>query len=358
MNIQIAIIEPNNLIFNSKEEIINMTTEIMANKIGKYIKIITILHENLMENVIKYTKLTPELMGDTSKCHESHEHIYQICHLNMKHNGKTNDENNINHIGSYLALDKEQIHGNCILIKSKIGNDGICIGDSILDIHEIANLLYMRIVHKCIKISSDDNIEECTFVETPMEFMNDFDKNNYRSIELSFLKFNLLLLIQMDHDGKINKIATRLSGKYLIFGTVILIGKSSENDFINIDIDLFKKIDKVAWGTLDNRIISKEDDVDGETKDGMTIVNNSYCILESKYISDIKKNGKYICTGCYRQSYLSIDDQKNDWQYHRNDCIKTKKCINDDVKYMYKLECEKEEQERQDMLRKKEFESE
>ena len=146
----------------------------------------------------------------------------------------------------------------------------------------------------------------------------------------------------MEPDNKIiNKKATRFAGEHKIFGTAILVCKTTENDFTNITLDMYNKIDKTSWGTLKNRDLMAHEKDDNKKIDNLDVIINNFHILESRYnqLSDTTQH-KCICTGCYRMKYLTPEDQKNDWDFHKKECLFEKPDINGYIKTKYIIEQE------------------
>ena len=107
-------------------------------------------------------------------------------------------------------------------MNSLIKDNGTCIPDN-FTIDDIINIMYKKHVHKGIIIKTDDTFEEITFYNNPLEDKLKEQSNNYRYIELSLFKFNLIMYIQLyPVNNIINKKATKLFGKGKIHGDVII----------------------------------------------------------------------------------------------------------------------------------------
>jgi len=333
----VAIIRPNQ--FNLEK---GMDQHDIEHAIVEHVELNEVTNETLMECVVKTINLTPKLMGDTTACYENEEHIYQICHLNLKDNGKEEDESNLNRVASYLATDNKKIYGRSVLLCSKITETGIC-QNTTLDMNTISRILYSKLVHKGVKIHTSGEIEEFNFNYDPLEEYTQEQRDNYKWFELPLFKFNLIVYIEktpMESTAseKINKKMTKLFGRGRINGNAIVVSKVTENEYIDLDNNLINKILVVSGGSLKERELLDEEKKDGEKKDGLPFVINKYRILQQRYNNrqkkcyscseDIMDKNSQVCTGCYRVIYHSEICQKKDWENHKSDCLYGKCAIN------------------------------
>lgn len=348
---KIAIIKQNNLSFTDSDIIndqlnklcssnydittINKINSDIETMITPFITLKEVTLDEMMEEIVKNTLLTPELMGDTSLCMEYDKDIYQLCHLSLKNNRLEEDDNNINGIGSCLALDHEKVYGKAVLIKSTITDDYTCQPSSINLIEDISNIIFKKIIHKGIKIKDDASIEEFFFKKDPAENFSEADKENYKWFELSLFKFNLIVFIESAPTfNNINKIATRIMGKKVV-GNMIIVSSCADNDYEDFDRQLFDKLDTSCWGSLESRK-SYNDENENENKkiNGLPIVKNRYISLNERYnrSRNLFDGYSYTCTGCFRIKYASSDEQKNDWASHKTECSYNQDPINNLLK--------------------------
>jgi len=258
----------------------------------------------------------------------------------MEANDGKNEDINLNNLACYLTMDKSKIYGECVIMCSKITENYTCTPDTI-DINTIAKIIQYNIIHKGIKLKVNGLIEEFTFFDDPMENEN----TNYQWMELPLFKFNIIIFLQVNPQKIINKKATRLLGKHIVEGDIIIVIKSTEDCFINFTKNIYNKIIKCCEGTLESRYLTEEEQKDGEKKDGLPIIMNKYCILDNRYNSITivcnycNKKMDYIdnnlCCGCYRVRYCNTTCQKNDWYVHKNKCLYGKNSINSLLKDKY-----------------------
>ena len=354
----IILIKPNDIIFDYME-LHNGTKDYFQSFVNTdVIEIIPVTIDNMMETIINKTGLTPEIFGDTAKCLDNNNSIYQLCHIAQidgpqEEGTPKPQEKPFNRLASYMVMGKSAIYGPAILVKSDFQEDRTCVPSNINGLDELCDVIYQRLVHTCVKLNSDGSYEIMKFVESPAEFLSEYDTNNYRFIEVNYLNFNLILFVQMDPDNKtINKRATRLAGEHKVLGTAILVCKTTENDFLNLTAELYDKMDKTAWGTLKDRDLLEYEKDDNKKVGELDVMINNFCILENRYnmLQDVSEY-KCVCTGCHRVRYLSSKEQRENWPLHKKECLFEKPDINGYVKAKYIAEQEdkfiKEQQQNQ-----------
>lgn len=345
----VIIIEPNTITVNRNNEILNRA------EIDKYCNIHQITNNNLMDLIVDTCEITPSDYGDTVIVHEDANNVYQLCCKadmskflknkineteNTAKNENQNENNNLNanYLASYLARGNQSVDGKTVLIKSNIGENNICTLSS-FTMNELYDIFNSKYIHKGIKLGVDSNAEEYEFNDNPLECMSEEEMNLYRWIEVPISKFNLIMYIQIEPlNNEINRLATRLVGNKKIFGDVIIVSKSTEHEYIDLDIDTYNKLIVVAMGPMDNRNLN-DVDRDGERENGqLPIVMNRYNMLEflynrynnniCHYSGEIIKSGGKICKGCYRMRYKDRESQLNDWANHFKECLHNVACIN------------------------------
>jgi len=332
----VLVIEPNDIKLDYKynKEIIN--------------KYISIKNTSLLENQLVYLivdtlKMTPNDMGDTVIISESSDYVTQLCckgeATNEIKNTGERDKKDMNNIASYLIKGDKQIYGPVIVLRSEITDNNTC-KESDMTIDLLHNILNSKFIHKGIRLGYNKDITEFTFKNYPLEDMEEELINNYKWLEVPLFKFNLLMYIQIEPiNNVINGYATRIVGDKVIYGDVIIVSKSTEYEYIDLDIDIFKKLLKICGGSLDSRNI-KDIDKEGECIDGLPIVTNRYRIVNMIF-NKYKKICNYceqptdtfkICKGCYRFEYHNIECQKKDWNTHKSQCLYGENPINISLK--------------------------
>ena len=339
----IILIKPNEFKFD--KNIDSLEDDYLYNKIKDFVEFHELSLDSMMEFIIDKINLTTEIMGSTSMCFENNEYVYQLCHLNRKDVDNNEQLDDYNGLGSTLVMgNSEEVCGNCVLICSKVGNNNLCTTYS-LDKSRLLYILKKKLIHTGIEVETDGSINKFTYFDNPLENVDGDEIENKRYIELPFLNFNLILILEkLPKDDTINKKATKLFGNSIVNGKVILVSKSSEDEFLDIDEELFEKMLKASEGDIKKRELSEEEKKDGEqNEDNLPIVMNRYCILENRlknYESkcfncnnNIDENSLImVCTGCYRVKYDSKECQKENWKNHKNDCLFGKKPINNYIK--------------------------
>lgn len=305
---------------------VDITKDLLRSIITPHCQEIMISQDKLMEKVIEVNQLTPEIMGSTDPFYETNTHAYQMCHKNLDEyqNQQTNNENgqDKNSICSWMSSGYDNRYDDILLLSCKIGENGICSFDNI-KIEDVVDVLYSKLIHKCIKIGIDGTVTELEFKRSPIETEKSFE--NCRWVECPFFMYNLLIGIN-ESETEVNKKATRLMGVCKIKGDVLVISKSSENEYIDLDMKLFNKFMKASWGPNKQREVKQEDN----KIDGLPVIVNKHNHLD-QFLANVKMNchgcdeplmdsGK-TCTGCFRMKYHNEECIKRDWWRHKEDCL-------------------------------------
>lgn len=349
----VAIIKPNKFwadLYKNKEKLESLkkpdVKEDIEIEICNYITFKKLTHVEMMNFIVETIKLEHDQLGSTSICYEDKDYVYQLCHLSKVDNGekeKDEDPENINGISGYLCCEDMNVYGSSVLICSKIDNDNnnTCVTHN-LELNDISKILYNKVVHKGVHVSTDGTVKEFTFYRDPLENKSEEEISNYRWVELPFLNFNLIGFIKAKPEVDIvNKKITRLIGDQIINGDVLLVSKTTETEYINMDKELFNKLVAVSNGSLDSRQLTDIEKKHGEEQNGIPIVMNRHCILDRRYknyklecnncLKEIENNKSVVCTGCYRVKYDSVECQKEDWPNHKGECLYGKEPLNKKV---------------------------
>jgi hypothetical protein len=327
--ITILIIKPNKFLFNKQ----NFNKNDFKQYIESYIEVKEILFSEMMELIVTTVGLTADTMADTNICYETATNIYQLCYLSVNNQSGTDEQ--INNISGYLT--SEAIFGHCILINSKISENQTCVPDNIT-LDTFYDILYSKIIHVGILVNSSGDVKEIKFFEDPLENCPQESINNFKAVEINFLKFNLIGYIELKpQNNVINKIATRIFGVHRVHGDVLFVHKSSSFEYSDFDQNLFHKIIKLSSSLMEKRDLTDEEKNESEEKiNDLPIVINKYFILENRLNQHVEKcdychqilNQPFVCTGCYRFKYHNKECQINGWSEHKYSCLLNKKPIN------------------------------
>ena len=328
----IAVIPPNN--FNTNGN--HMTRNEILKNIGSLISFHNSTNEEMMEQIVNFTNMTPELMGDTSLCFEDKDYVIQLCHVSPEDNKDL--QLDINGIASYLVADNRKIYGNVVVMKFKIVEDDTCVNYS-LNFDEIVDIIFRKFNHTGVFIDVNNNKTEFTFKETPMEYINENLHYNYKSIDVNLFGNVFLMFVELNPETKKpNKAATRLAGNCLVHGDVMLVAKGSDLLFSDLTLEYIEKIEKLCWGPFSKRKLEGIELQNREKIDKLPIVMNGFRIVEKrlqKYEKECTEcnnkleNTSLVCTGCYRAIYDSEECQKKHWVTHVKECLSNKKPINE-----------------------------
>lgn len=348
MKYKIGIIKPNNFTFEKENHY--MKKETIYNELQDLIEIYEIEENELMETIIDKINLNINVMGDTLNCYENEKELYQICFKCFETDNNLNEETN--KLSSYLVYGKEIIKGTSIILKNKIQKNRTCLLDNV-NIEEITEIFYKKNVHKCVKINTDETLEELEFLNHPCELITfnsnveekdiSIMKSEKPMINSKFLLHDLIIILDDENceENQINKIATRIIGNK-IKGNIIMCLKNDDFEFGDLTIDLVKKMQKIGNLSLNERIVNLENETEKDKESELKKIINKEIILEEKLNENIEnicsgceKNivgNKKICTGCYISQYHDEECQKKHWCEHKKECFKDKSYINDLVK--------------------------
>lgn len=316
MELTLAITKPNDFQFD-KSLYKNNKLQLL-NDIQEFIELKTIPSDDLMYTIVTSTGLTPELIGNNPICFETAINTFQLCYT-----VKEDAPEPSNKLCSYLI--GESICGNAVLINSKINSDKTYSVDNVT-LNNIVDILYSKFIHKGIYLGSEVN--EFDYFDHPIEYYNlttDEEFNKYKMHEFTFMGLGLCLIHEIDSNKAINKRATRLLGNRKINGDVLLILKTA-NEFNDLNLDLYSKINDLSFGYLEKRDLTDEEKIE----DNSTIALNKYSVLQNRYDLLNKTcggcgsgfpNGEFMCSGCYRLKYHSQQCQESDWNKHKKECL-------------------------------------
>jgi len=227
-----------------------------------------------------------------------------------------------------------------------------------LDKDEVIQLLANRIIHTGVYVTPNGNVKEIKFIESPSEALAELGHhtNNYRTTDLKYLKFNLILMLQLYPEPNIiNRKVTRLAGTYKVYGDALVIGRASNVDFLSIDLELFRKMESTGWGLIASRDLTP-DEVAEEKRDNLPIIMNADRILHARFMmGNNMDNNNYVCGGCYRKRYNTQDEQKSDWEEHKKNCLHEKQPINTYLRASIQIEMEKQQNIEAEKSRENEF---
>lgn len=330
-------IKPNNFMFDRNKYYNNLT--LLKNDLSEYVNILQINPDDLMETIINEIRLTPELIGATPICLETDTNIYQVCYAEEKEKNLNQNKisENPNKIVEFLINDS--VENICVLINSKIGDNKICIHDS-ANLDTLTELLYSKFFHVGVIIKTDESfpVSEFVYSEHPLEYykITTYDEDRFKILEFNFISLGLCAIIDKHPENNvINKRATRIIGKELIYGDILLILKLPDA-YQDLTLNLYQKVDKLSFGSLVHRNLTEQEQIDPEKVNNLHVINNKYCILNSRLNSKTwemscahtncaKPDAPLkFCKGCYRVKYHDKECFALDWDNHKKECFYTK----------------------------------
>lgn len=330
-----ASITPNDFLFNPSDSI-----DDLQDRIQPWCNFTEIENSDIMDFVVHTIDLNPEDFGDTSLCYETSRRVFQLCHKSVDDNTDTSTLE-LNGLASYLVQSRTKVYGSVVVLASTIDPQTNICSPSNITIEDILHIINTRIQHKGIYLGCDGSVEEFLFTDDPLWELSEEEKENLQQVECPFLKFNLVLLIKVKPtNNTINGKATRLLGTSRIYDDVIIVHRSSEYDYLDLTKPTFSKLLTLAFGGLHNRELTETEKSDGKKHNNLPLVINRYCIVEKRFAAYMAKchgcsqelTDSIICSGCYRRHYHNIQCQKDDWEFHRDECLEGKESLNDRIK--------------------------
>jgi hypothetical protein len=331
----LAIIKPNFC------KITKDSLPLLNDEVDKYINIATVTHDKLPEVITTAIGMVPQkVMGDTTTIYQDNICLYDMCHVDPEQNKTEPDESIFNGIATHLMIDNKKVYGTVVILRSLLTNDKTCEPAN-LTIEHIIDLLKYKTLHTGLFVPISGAITEYQFYLDPVEDVDVNVMKNMGYVETTISKFNLLTFFPIDDaDHKINKRATRLLNKK-VYGDVYIASRSTEITYEDLTLDLYGKLDKISWGHSKNRDLTEEETKEGEENNGMPVIINRYCILESRLQTNLHvcnncgksdMDQELKCTGCYRVLYDSKQCQTQDWIDHRKDCLYKRESVNDVIR--------------------------
>lgn len=276
-----------------------------------YIEIKEIYEKDLLTEICETINLTSDKIGDTHIIYENLYNVVQLCYIDYQE-----DYPELNMLGSYYA--NKKIYGSVLILNSIINKEYYCENDNIT-MTMLVNILNKKVIHVGIYCDPIE-IKEYTY-SSPLE-NEDFCKNNKKCMVIHFNMFNFYFSAYYNESSinKVNKYASRFIGK-LVYGPVLIVSRASENEYIDLNKELFMEIIEKCGGELKRRIVENPPYKNNELQK----INNGYCILDQiKYEKSCNycknMNDIILCSGCYRMYYCNTDCQKKDWKNHCTEC--------------------------------------
>ena len=325
-----------------ENEVMEMPLDQLVNKIPQLVKVVETSPESLMETIVEHLELTPELICASGTCWENETHIYQLFHVSQEHEDEElpieAPVGPLNQLGTLLVGREEAVYGNAILFKAEIQENHHGKNCSV-ELSDVEYLLKRRMKHTAVLIPAKGEIQELEFDRNPTEIIPEDQRQYYSCVELKLLTMNLLiyfLLQPENHDQtQINRRATRLFGEKKIQGPVYVVNQLTNHNFGDLTKSMSHDLLKICFDPLKKRELEGIELEHGKKVEGKPRILNAYRIIKLR-AQDYQRKCHYcgseenitVCTGCYRLCYHQKSCQQSDWRTHRNDCITSKKTLN------------------------------
>lgn len=236
---------------------------------------------------------------------------------------------NINNIGCLFSLKHSLVENNCAILINNYDSSAknFVVIDSITQ-KDILRVIRRRFFFSAVVIKNDDLKKY--YYQSPKYLIKQVfgldESDGIQKVSFNLYNYNLTYYFKQDKTNYINKIATRINGNYKIYGDVIVIHEMEENVFANISLHEVKRLNVLAYGTLSNREVKKEEtqiiikydlDENNNNIEHKIIPSwNKYTILNNRMIKwkEIKNKCMQctrdithttICENCYRIKFCS-----------------------------------------------------
>lgn len=272
----LALIKPNNISFVGLT-VGEITSPTFESILAQYVEIVSVNTNDMqlvMQHIVNHIKLTSDEVGDSYKCYETYNAEYHLIYRLDSKNVLLPE----NTFGRFLSRDHCDVRGFCILIKSKINDDGSLLPDNI-DLHDVRIIMTAKLVHKSMLIRENE-ITEFNFIKSPVEQIEKLNSENCKYVTIEYLGKTILMFMEHEPTDKyINRMATIMYKKYKIIGDVVIALLSTDpTEFQDIDIHMFTRLMAVMSDSTFGRDIS-----DTEIITAPQHTTNFYKILNDRY---------------------------------------------------------------------------
>jgi len=334
---RIAIIDINKFVIT--DDIIESNNDLRSfirDNIDKFVTLVDTNINEMIKIIIDTVEHKENLICNTDICYEDNKVVYQLCHISPECNNMELDQDKINGISSYLIESNLSVYGKTVLLKSLITKNTTCQPITIY-MDDIIELIYRKNIHKCVLVTTNNDIEELTYIKNPLEHIMDISE--YQIKEHSLFLYNLLIFhkpvnYKTEEKIDINSTVTRILGDRTIYGDVIIATRTTEHIYADITKQELVDIDALCWGELKNRNIEEILKHEDKKIDGLVTTMNKHILINkllknknracdqcAKLLNNNKVNEYLVCTECYRMRYDSEECQKAHWDQHKEECL-------------------------------------
>lgn len=178
-------------------------------------------------------------------------------------NTTNNITQSINNLACLFSLKHTVIENDAILIANKFDSTQYhCVSLISICKNDILRIIRRRFMHTAIFIRNNQ-IEKYYYQDPQYLVFTLFNlskDDNINTCYFTHMKYNLVYLFkQSDDNNKINEIATRIYGKYIFRGDILILHELENNIYSNLSISEIKNIDAVSYGHTKNRLLTNEE---------------------------------------------------------------------------------------------------
>lgn len=253
--------------------------------------------------------------SNTIKCFTNYYTTMEICYCTDSGKYGANSLANI-------MFPKHITSGNVFLVCSTL-IDGVTNYQSITT-ENLKEFIMSQIYFKGIHMSYNKQtnfFEKNTFDYVADNIPDVYDDVDYSLITINLFKMSIHLAIKKNTSLPLNKELTRLCGSRIYGEAYLFLTEQVEDDYfhINCPIKLLEDIITLCYGDIQLDPAEHGDEV------------RSIMIISTRISLFSMPLGKFVCSGCYRTSYESLDNQKEDWENHKAACQRCRRESNNKI---------------------------
>jgi len=247
-----------------------------------FVKSVLVTSKNFFDYIGKFFNINDDNIIVTETIGEEPLHNYQILYID-----KINNKHTVNHFASIINTNSEVIHGKAVIVKNYISTLSNEIKFDNMDSDALHKMITKRGINTFVvwDDESDKWREEELYGTMDVYAKKFFEEEQYKTIEIAFLKHNLNIWYLKSEYGKSNVCGTLLNDKV---EKVLIFTKLTDELNGNITKEEIEKIFKLSTVLTppfnpDNKWFENEKD-----EYNRYIIKNKYRILDNVYCENFK----------------------------------------------------------------------
>lgn len=318
--------------------------EYMWSVMEDYVEFIEVEKEQLMNDICchiieSYKQIDSnmnyeDLMVHTEPSYTSSRCFIEILYADYGTKIQTPEEeiSIINNIGCMFSLEHKVVKNTCVVIANSYDESSEKhIALSSVKKEDILRVMRRRYLHSALLIRQynkhkfyyqNPNIMLATIMDVD-------DDQHINRLPVQMFGYNLVIYFDGEYNKYINETATRLNGKHIIRGDVIIISEMETGLYSDFNKKELEKIDILSYGDLKDREPDESEKVREDEK--RTPVWSKYMIVQNRLKKQIKCGNcskmidrsftKHCCNICNRMLYCSTECLSVNGSIHPPECV-------------------------------------